>query len=1070
MRANKLSNQPYTPYTGELVAGLTPDQQTAFEQLKSAYGSQTPFIDRATELANLGASPLQASAIASYLNPYQNQVVDATMRELENTEQANTARTVGAGYGQGGLFNDRLGVQYGQIANQNDLANAQVLGQLNTQNWNQALAAAQADRAAAAQGAYTFGNLGTTNLQDILAGAQATLGAGNQEQQQYQNILNSLYNQWQIAKAYPYQQIGWAAGIDTGLAGAAGGQSSTTPPLANQMAPYIGAGVSALGAFAPTKAGGGRIAGFADGGTPFEPDIAPEQGYVPSAQMGKGAGPPKPPSVPSGGGSGGGGSGGFGNVGAALQGLGALGSAGMTAFGEAFPEAAVAAGEAMPFLAALAFAGGGSIPGGGVGEEGQPGAPYARAKGFIPTVNLGRGRGPPPPPHPAEIKMPSGKDLGQASEGLRSLFSPGKPATPDAQVEKKPVDEETRPPEDIPDDGGQSHGGFVRGYDDGGAVDLADDARTIPAGRMSRVGRHSHGFGSGGIFLPTPAYANGGFTKGYAEAGAVRDDSNDAFDFGDVPELQGGTETDPIALDPRSFGSDRPMTGARQPGFVPASAEEPPADVPKPFTFTKPGAVRTAAGDYKPDVGADEKVGTEPPPPARTASATTTGAGRGTLGDVRGDVARPPAPVGRPEPTTTGQGGGWSLPGGWGLTNAQKNALMAAGFGLMANRSPFLGQALGEAGITGMSAYQGTLKREEEQRREQAKEKLSQQMADQKVAEIKRHVSEFDRRQTETERYHREELEEKKRAAEERAAERRIGIMKPMVIDRDRYSGQPIYGRMNEKGELLNLDGTKYSPEQKAKEDTAANLQGDEFVETLPKEDQAQVRQAGRYMATIPSPNSRSPQAIRLRNEIFHAYPDIDERMYGAQSGAVRKFWSGTDADTIKSFDVAISHLSTLQQVANALQAGDTQLFSTMKNYFKEKLGYEAPTDFNAVRDLVLDEVVKGIVGSRAGVTEREEAHKRVDRAFSQGQFNSVINRYKELMAGQLGGLRQKFTSTTGMHPEVFDRFLAKEARDELARHGDKPIESLNTGAAAPPAARPPRMIYDNQGNLVPAP
>ena len=64
----------------------------------------------------MGASPIQQSAINNYLNPYQNQVVNATMGQLENVQQANNAAMMGGTLGSGGLFNDRADLREPQLA------------------------------------------------------------------------------------------------------------------------------------------------------------------------------------------------------------------------------------------------------------------------------------------------------------------------------------------------------------------------------------------------------------------------------------------------------------------------------------------------------------------------------------------------------------------------------------------------------------------------------------------------------------------------------------------------------------------------------------------------------------------------------------------------------------------------------------------------------------------------------------------------------------------------------------------------------------------------------------------
>lgn len=287
------SNQPYTPYGGELVAGLNQNEYQGINQLNSAYGSAQPYINAATQYAALGASPIQASAIQNYSNPYQSMVTNATMNQLQNTEQANNTQAMGSTLGSGGLFNDRAGVMQGQLSNQESLANAQALGGLNTANYNQALTAAQGDRSAAAQAAYTFGNLGQENLQSILQGANATLSAGQLQQQQQQALDTSNYGQWQNQQAFPYQQLSWATGLGTGLGSQMGGNSQTTstPAQPNPWNQALGLGMFGLGMFGAKD--GGRIPEMAAGGTPFGGDggmfggevastpFASASGYIP---------------------------------------------------------------------------------------------------------------------------------------------------------------------------------------------------------------------------------------------------------------------------------------------------------------------------------------------------------------------------------------------------------------------------------------------------------------------------------------------------------------------------------------------------------------------------------------------------------------------------------------------------------------------------------------------------------------------------------------------------------------------------------------------------------------------
>src|ERR1700724_2312573 len=106
-RAQQVASTPYQQYQGNLVQGFSPDQLAAFNSVNNAQGSFQGDIGQAQQYATLGASPIQASAIQNYSNPYQQQVVNATLGQIQNMDQQQQAQLVGNNLGNGGLFNDR---------------------------------------------------------------------------------------------------------------------------------------------------------------------------------------------------------------------------------------------------------------------------------------------------------------------------------------------------------------------------------------------------------------------------------------------------------------------------------------------------------------------------------------------------------------------------------------------------------------------------------------------------------------------------------------------------------------------------------------------------------------------------------------------------------------------------------------------------------------------------------------------------------------------------------------------------------------------------------------------------
>jgi len=192
-RAQGVANQPFKPYGGPL-APAAPQAIPQAQGIASGVGAYqpqqvNPSIARA---AKVGATPdvtagTAATASQPYANPYQSQVVDRTLADLDrfrqmalndNSSQANMA---------GAWGNDRLGVENALtnegFANQaaSALANLNLTGfntglQFGASDADRALAAGQGNQAVGAQRNLAQAQLGQqTNLANQQVGLQGQL-------------------------------------------------------------------------------------------------------------------------------------------------------------------------------------------------------------------------------------------------------------------------------------------------------------------------------------------------------------------------------------------------------------------------------------------------------------------------------------------------------------------------------------------------------------------------------------------------------------------------------------------------------------------------------------------------------------------------------------------------------------------------------------------------------------------------------------------------------------------------------------------------------------------------------
>ena len=187
-------------------------------------------------------------------------------------------------------------------------------------------------------------------------------------------------------------------------------------------------------------------------------------------------------------------------------------------------------------------------------------------------------------------------------------------------------------------------------------------------------------------------------------------------------------------------------------------------------------------------------------------------------------------------------------------------------------------------------------------------------------------------------------------------------------------------------------------------------------------------------------PPATGINADKIMNAVIKLNPEYNARDYGLQTTAEKSFNTGKQGDKTRSLNVAVSHLGTLDTAAAALHSGDIRVFNQFKQAWQRETGKTAPTDFNAVRELVADEIVAAVVPGVGALADRKALKDTIMAKSSPAQLQGVIKQYKELLGGQLGGLEQQYNAATGK-TNFKQRYLTPEARAALA-----------PGQTAPPA------------------
>ena len=260
------------------VAGQDALQTQAYNQATDAtkgLGAYQPFLDKAstaadaaTGLTGVGAGT-GAGSIASYMSPYQSDVIDTALTEFDRQAAAQKASQSAQALGIPGAFGGgREGVLQAEYASNSDRNRAALQANFLEQGFQQAQQARQQD----------FTN------QQAVSNQQATLGGGVQnlaqqqiqglgslggiQQAQSQAVLDAQQQANQTAAYEPYKRLGtYGSGVTQLISGYPGQTQTTSTPNASALQTALGVGTGLAGIYGgltgnnPFKALGGMFKG-----------------------------------------------------------------------------------------------------------------------------------------------------------------------------------------------------------------------------------------------------------------------------------------------------------------------------------------------------------------------------------------------------------------------------------------------------------------------------------------------------------------------------------------------------------------------------------------------------------------------------------------------------------------------------------------------------------------------------------------------------------------------------------------------------------------------------------------
>lgn len=218
---SEVAKRPYEQYTGERIAGFSPEQQMGINM----------GVDRATQgnqAMNIGQGMLESTLAGNYLSPESNPYFKNTVNQAMDQTQGR----INTQFNRPGAF--------GSTAHQDVMTRG--LGDIANQMYSQNYMNERGNQMSAAGQALNYGNADWQNIGQLL-------GIGDTTRQLTQDQLTQAYQDFQQQQNYPLQQLDIMGNV-LGMATSGQGSTLSTAPNPYQTNPYataLGAGLAGYG-------------------------------------------------------------------------------------------------------------------------------------------------------------------------------------------------------------------------------------------------------------------------------------------------------------------------------------------------------------------------------------------------------------------------------------------------------------------------------------------------------------------------------------------------------------------------------------------------------------------------------------------------------------------------------------------------------------------------------------------------------------------------------------------------------------------------------------------------------
>jgi hypothetical protein len=243
----ELIQEPYTAYEGPRVADFTDLQEAGFAGVEDAASAGIEAIGTGQDYITGSTTPTY-DLYEDYLNPYIEEALDPTARELEETFDKRIT-DIGAQAAENEAFGGSRHTLLESEAEENYFQEVSDLYKEGlAEGYDTSITAAGADQDRLLSAGTGLGQLAETEQDMALGGVDALLESGAIQQAQDQEELDVAYSDFLEQRDWPYSNLSWFSSLVTGLPQIGTVETSTSEEGGSDTADLIGAGLTGIGA------------------------------------------------------------------------------------------------------------------------------------------------------------------------------------------------------------------------------------------------------------------------------------------------------------------------------------------------------------------------------------------------------------------------------------------------------------------------------------------------------------------------------------------------------------------------------------------------------------------------------------------------------------------------------------------------------------------------------------------------------------------------------------------------------------------------------------------------------